>query len=510
MYITLIRPPSYSVGLMGAQLVPYMGIAYIASVARAAGHAVDIIDMCGEEIDRTEIIHGRYVAYGMDFSGLHKMKTSMVIGITCMFSQDWVFHRELIQRIRKLSPESIIVAGGEHISAVAEYCLNDCPELDICVIGEGENVFTNLLSVMEEGGSWENVPGLIYRDRRSKGIYSTPMADRITDIDTIPLPAWDLMPMENYLSRGLNYHIQRGRTIPMLASRGCPYKCTFCSNTNMWRNNWRARNPKLVADEMEYYVKRYSANNFVFSDLTAVVRKDKIIELCNEILNRNLSITWQLPTLRGESLDYDVLKLMHQAGCRELDFAVESGSKRVLASVNKGNKPEKMVSLIRDGLSNGLNLCINIILGLPQEGIRDFIKTYMLVVKLAFLGLHEVNVFPFIPYPGSKLFKEFLETGKVRLNDKYFLDLFGYADLGKAVSWSERFSPRMLNLMRLFLMSSFYGLMFIFHPTRIVRLLINSVRGVSTTKLEGVVKRILKNLKVSFFRRMISDERKNK
>jgi len=497
MYITLIRPPSYSAGLMGAQRVPYLGVAYIAASARAAGHAVNIIDMCGEDIDRTEIIHTKYVAHGMPFSALkERMEPSKVIGITCMFSQDWVFHRELMQNIRKFSPDSIIVAGGEHISAVPDFCLKDCPELDVCVIGEGEHIFTDLLSVIESGGLWTDVPGLVYRE--GKDIHSTRRSNRITDIDSIPLPAWDLMPMENYLSRGLTYHIQRGRTIPMLASRGCPYKCTFCSNMNMWGNLWCARTPKLVVDEMELYVKKYSVNNFVFSDLTAVVHKEKIVALSNEILNRRLNITWQLPTLRGESLDYDILKLMYETGCRELDFAVESASKSVLISVNKGNKPEKMVSLIKDGLSAGFNLSINIILGLPKEGVRDFIKTYLMVMKLAIMGMQEVNAFPFVPYPGSKLFKEYVDSGKLQLNDKYFLDLFGYADLGKAISWSEKFGPRTLSLMRLFLMISFYSLMLISHPWRIVRLIINSIRGVSTTKLEGVLKRVLKNIWVYF------------
>src|SRR3989338_7653791 len=113
MQITLIRPPSYSAGLMGAQLVPYLGVAYIAASARDAGHVVDIVDMCGEDIDRAEIIHGRHVSYGMPLSALKtRIKPSKVVGITSMFSQDWVFHRELIQHIRKLIPDSIIVAGG--------------------------------------------------------------------------------------------------------------------------------------------------------------------------------------------------------------------------------------------------------------------------------------------------------------------------------------------------------------------------------------------------------------
>lgn len=498
MFITLIRPPSYSTGLMGAQLVPYLGIAYIASSARASGHKVDIIDMCGEDIDHVERTLVGHVAYGMPFSALHqRLKPSDVIGLTCMFSQDWPFHRSLIEHIRKNSPDSIIVAGGEHVTAVPDYCLNDCEGLDVCVVGEGEAVFTGLLDAIKNGNLLDEVDGIAYRNSKTGEIIHTPRASRIKDIDTLPLPAWDLIPIENYLQRGLNYHIQRGRTIPMLASRGCPYSCTFCSNSNMWGCPWVPRNPEFVVDEMETYIRKYSADNFVFSDLTAVVKKVKIIDMCNQIINRNLNITWQLPTLRTESLNYEVLKLMYRAGCRELDFAIESGSKAVLMDVKKGNKPDKIISLIRDGLSIGFNFSINVILGLPKEGFKDFAKTYFMVIKLAILGLQEVNAFPFVPYPGSKLFREFIDNGKVTLNDKYFLNLYGYADIGMAVSWSERYSARTMSIMRFFLMISFYGFMFISHPNRIIRLVINVFRGISTTKLEGVLKRVLKNLKTT-------------
>lgn len=107
------------------------------------------------------------------------------------------------------------------------------------------------------------------------------------------MPAWDLIPVENYLSRGLNYHLQRGRTMPMLATRGCPYKCTFCSNPNMWGPTWLPRDPKLVVDEMELYIKKYGATNFIFSDLTAVIKKGVVVDFCREIIRRKLNVTWR-------------------------------------------------------------------------------------------------------------------------------------------------------------------------------------------------------------------------
>lgn len=490
MNITLIRPPAYSTGFMGVQRVPYLGIAYVAAATRQAGHTVDIVDMCGEDIDHTEIVHGKYIAYGMPFSALkERIKPSEVIGFSCSFSQDWVFHRELIQYVHRLFPKSIVVAGGEHISALPEYCLADCQELDICVVGEGEEVFPRLLEVLEKDGSLQELPSIISR------VFYTAKPTRIGDIDKIPLPAWDLTPMENYLSRGLNYHARRGRTIPMLGSRGCPFSCTFCSNSNMWSAPWIARKPALIVDEMLKHFIYYGADNFVFSDLTAVVDTKAIRELCHEILKHHLNITWQLPTLRTEKLDRDILRLMYQAGCRELDFAIESGSRRVLESVNKKSDPEKMVALIKDALKEKIRLSVNIILGLPRERLRDFLETYWLVIRLAVMGIHDINVFPFVPYPGSKLFTELYNRGEIKLFDEFFKSLFGYADLGKAVSWSPHFGPKTLRFMRLFLLVSFYTLMFATHPFR----LINIARG-KPTKLGNVLGRIFNSLRIYEFK----------
>lgn len=496
MNVTLIRPPAYSAGLMGAQLVPFLGIAYIGAAARKAGQSVDIIDMCGEDIGRTQIVRDRYVAYGMPFEVLkERLKPSSVVGFTSMFSQDWVFHKALIRFVRSICPDALFVAGGEHISAAPEFSLEDCPELDVAVIGEGEDAFVKLLGAVEKKGDYASVPSLVYRGENG-GYIHTQRAARIRDIDSLPMPAWDLTPMENYLSRNLNYHIERGRTIPMLASRGCPYACSFCSNYNMWGAPWIARDPKLVAQEMEYYITRYSADNFVFSDLTAIVDKQNIVKLCDEIRRRNLRITWQLPTIRTEAVDKILLRRMHEAGCRDLDFAIESGSRKVLISVNKRSDPNRIFSLVEDSLTVGMNLSSNIVIGLPQETLGDFLKTYALVMKLALKGMQELNVFPFVPYPGSRLFEEYRETRKVRLNDGYFLGLFGYADIARAISYSPHFGPRSLGFMRFMLLASFYGLMFISHPGRVVHIIINAVRGRTTTKLEGVLRRVFRNVRV--------------
>jgi anaerobic magnesium-protoporphyrin IX monomethyl ester cyclase len=502
MKITLIRPPAYSsTGLMGAQLVPYLGIAYIGAALRAAGHSVDIVDMCAEDITHTEIIDGKFVQYGMPFTALNKrLSHADIFGFTCMFSQDWPFHRWLIRYVHDLFPESAFIAGGEHITALPEYSLKDCPELDICVLGEGEDISVQLAKTLEAKENLNKVKGIVFRSSVTEVFGVTARAPRIRDIDRLSWPAWDLIPLEAYLSRGLTYHIKRGRTLPLLASRGCPYQCTFCSNTKMWNAPWVAREAKDVVDEMEFYKKQYGAENFVFSDLTAVIKKENIIDLCRQIIDRKISVTWQLPTLRTEAVDRPVLELMYQAGCRDLDFALESGSTAVLESVNKRNDPTRIFRLIEDGLAAGMNLSTNIVIGLPQEGFKDFLQTYWLMMRLAVKGLQELNVFPFIPYPGSKLFDDFLKSGKIKLADTYFLNLFGYADLSKAISWSDRFGPKTLSWLRFILLSHFYALMLLTHPVRLWRLIVNSIQGKTTTKLEGVLRRIWLNLLASILR----------
>ena len=497
MNVTLIRPPAYA-NIMGVQRVPYLGIVYVATSVREAGYQVDVIDMCAEDIDRAEVIKGKkYVVYGMPFNALKKrLKHSDVIGFTIMFSQDWTFNRELIRYVRGLYPESILVAGGEHITAIPEYCLDDCLELDVCVIGEGEEVFINLLRAIESGESFSKVPGIVYRDENEKRLVSTPRTERISDVNSIPWPAWDLIPIENYLSREMHYLIQSGRTLPIQSSRGCPYKCTFCSNENMWGIRRYKRDPKVIVNEMEYNVNKYKVTNFVFSDLTLAVSKNELIAICNEIKERKLGITWQVPAVRADALDYDILKLMNESGCTEVQFAFESGSKKILDVIKKSRSPEGSISLIKSGLAAGINITVNIILGLPSEGYREIFQTYLLVMKGAFIGLHEINVFPFMVYPGSTLFNKFIKEGKVKLTDEYFLKMFFYIDPTHAVSFSDKFSPKMLNFLRIFVLASFYCIAFISHPKRIVQTIVNTVRGVSTTKLEVVLKRVGKTVRI--------------
>ena len=173
-------------------------------------------------------------------------KNFNVLFVSLMFSHDWPMSKSIIQTIKKKYPNVLLVCGGEHISASPEFCMKDCPEIDICVLGEGEETSVDLLKTFEQKKSLSGVNGIVFRS--NKEIIRNPKRPRINKLDNISWPAWDLFPLENYLSNGFGYGVNSGRSMPMLISRGCPYQCTFCSSPQMWTTKWQARNVECVLD----------------------------------------------------------------------------------------------------------------------------------------------------------------------------------------------------------------------------------------------------------------------
>src|SRR6185436_18264231 len=132
------------------------------------------------------------------------------------------------------------------------------------------------------------VEGIAYR--RSNTVEVNRRRDRKTNIDDLAPPAWEYFALETYRRHRFEGAMHTSRlTLPMLATRGCPYQCTYCSAPNMWLPRWIPRDPVAVVDEIEMYVKRYDAGNFPFQDLTAIIRRDWIKAFCEELIRRNLN-----------------------------------------------------------------------------------------------------------------------------------------------------------------------------------------------------------------------------
>lgn len=484
--VTLIRPALMSsLGSWNSPVSPPLAIAYLAAVLRERGIQVDVVDAVGERIDQF-IEDGDFYYQGLTIAETVDridLRTNL-IGISCMFSQDWPWVRRLIAAIRKRLPGVPIVAGGEHVTALAEFSLRDCPELTACVLGEGEETLVDLVAHLDDPNRFENVAGLAYLD--GGRFVQTAHRHRIRAVDELPYPAWDLAPIEPFLDYRATHSVFLGRTIAILATRGCPYKCTFCTNPDMYGNLWMPRSPAKVLDEIEYYLKRYAVENVEFFDLTFVTRKSWILEFCRLIEERGLKFTWQLPNgTRSEVIDAEVSAALYRTGCRNLTYAPESGSTETLRIIKKQVDLNKLQKSAAAALAAGLSIKMNVILGFPHETRRHLLQTLWFCWRMAFLGVYDMAVFVFSPYPGSELFEQLLADGTIKqLDDNYLRSLAAFMDPFPKSNYCRHISARELSWWVLLVQGTFYGLSFAFRPWRFFCFARNLLTGHYRTVLE--------------------------
>ena len=410
-------------------------------------------------------------------------KDTEVIGISSMFSAEWPVTKVVINTIRAHFPEAMIVVGGEHITAAPDFSMDSCPAIDVSVLGEGEETIVDLLHAHATQRDLSTVDGIVFRGKDGE-LQRTAERRRIRALEKIPRPSWELWPVEIYIDQGLTHGINLGRTMPLLASRGCPFRCTFCSSPQMWTTVWKAREPDDVIAEMKDYIERYKVTNFDFYDLTAIVKRDWIVRFCDALSREGLDITWQLPSgTRSEAIDREVAQKLYDSGCRSMNYAPESGSLDELKRIKKKCRLDRMIESMQGALDAGIEVKCNFVFGFPGVTWEDFKETFKFLAKLAEIGVHDVACFPFAPYPGSELFDQLIAERRIKLDDDYFIGLLGYTDIKNSVSYTDLISSGQLSAMNIVGMSWFYGLAYLRRPKRGLRFVRDALRKDTSSKL---------------------------
>jgi radical SAM superfamily enzyme YgiQ (UPF0313 family) len=495
LHVTLIKPPlRVPKSAFATNRCPPIGLAYVAAVLLERGIGVSVVDAVGEaprRIAPTDDAHFVRVGLSDEEIAGRIPPEATALGVSCMFSEEWPFTRRVIESLRRARPTLPIIAGGEHINAAPEFSLRDCPALDACVLGEGEESFAQLLEAVRDGRPVGEVAGIACLEDGQ--FQRTPPRVRIRDVDSIPRPAWHLFPLANYLDNGFGFGIGRVRSYPILASRGCPFECTFCSNPEMWTTRWYARDPDAVLDEMGWAIGTYGVENFDFYDLTAIVRKDWIREFCRKLIARGYGVGWQLPSgTRSEALTDDVLPLLRDSGCRYLVYAPESGSPSVLKRIKKKVSLDRMKASMRQAVAAGLTVKVSFVIGFPGDTRDELWETVRFCSELAGIGVSDVSVGPFCPYPGSALFAELQGEGRLgAMDEAYFGMLTMYSDLSRSTSWSVHVSNRQLLLFRHLAMAAFYGRAFARRPWRLLSMARNVYTGRHKSRLDRAVADLL-------------------
>jgi radical SAM superfamily enzyme YgiQ (UPF0313 family) len=500
MKVTLLHPPVYinKHGLTALRPSLPLGLAYIAAVLRDDKHAITVIDALGLAPEQMTP-DGDIWRLGLSPEEVIERipADTQAIGLTSMWSYSWPIVRELIHKVKAAFPKVPIVCGGEHFTAVPELSMDQAP-IDFLVLGEGEETAVALFRALELGLDYSIIPGIAYRaaDRKAR---TNPRRDRIKNVDELPWPAWEYFDIEAYSSNRLVSGIYYGKTVPILATRGCPYQCTYCSSPNMWTTRWYAREPKDVIDEIEAYHKKYGATNFPFQDLTAILKREWVVDFCREVETRKLAITWQLPAgTRSEIIDEEVAQLLVRSGCRSLNFAPESGSERTRKHMKKMLTDEKLFRAVHASVKAGLNVGAFFVLAYPTDEKEDMQATVRLAARLGRAGVDDVSAGFFFPLPSTEITRQLEKEGKITYTDA-FLQLPIYVHnkfLSEDRKFCDAFTAAQLTRWKYKVVAAFYLNSFLFRPGRVFRILWNFVRGKETSKMESFLQETLRKLRL--------------
>ena len=380
---------------------PPLGLASIAAVLEGENYQVEILDANALQLSESEVAK--------------ETGNVDIIGITAMtpFINSAI---KVAKEIKKGKPGSTVIVGGAHVTVLPEETLRNVPEIDIIVRGEGEETVVELYEALKSSDSLQKVRGITYRDNgRSK---STPMRPLIANLDSLPFPAYHLLPLHRYKP-----HPPHGRRLPFMAmvtSRGCPYNCIFCSKP-IFGGKFRSQSQQRIASEVEYLARKFKIKEIAFYDDIFTLDKKRIAKLAEEFKKRNLSLPWTCET-RVDLVTEELLKEMKQAGCYMIAYGIESGNQTILNSLRKKITIEQVTEAVKVTRDVGIQSIGYFMLGSPGETPLTIRQT---IDFANYLPLDFAQFSVTIPFPGTDIYNLYLEQGIGNEN----WDNFIYADL---------------------------------------------------------------------------------
>ena len=392
MKILLLSPPTDSViksviGVTG----PPLGLAYLASIARDQGEEVRIVDSIASDYT-FENVREQIQKFDPDLVGL----TSTTSMIPDAYK---------VAEIAKNYNEDVKIAiGGPHVTFTQETTLRESPNIDFTIAGEGETIFSNLLLYLKGKKDIKDIKGLSYRT--SDKIVVTPPENLIKDVDTIPLPAIDLLPMDKYVAGTKRFGT-------LMTSRGCPYNCIFCSSSLQFGKIWRGHSTDRVLTELRRLVYDYNIHEVEFLDDTFTLNMKRAVEIANKIKDEKLDIKWS-GSARVNLFNDEIAKAMKDSGAHTIYFGIESGNQKTLDFIGKGIKLQQAIDSVKKGNAAGLHTLGSFIIGFPDDTVEDMKNTIRFSKKV------KVKIAQFTiatPYPGTRLWDLAKSNSLIRTMD---------------------------------------------------------------------------------------------
>ena len=483
--VTLINHPGLKVayGIQIQTPSPSIGLAYLGGYLKSKGIPYHAIDGCGLGMDiirpykgnKDILIQGLTVGEIVDRIPVD----TKIIGLTCLFSQCWSIVNEIGISIKEKFPSSFIIAGGEHPTATPETVLNS-GIFDVVIYGEGEETLHELIIKIKNREEWKNIDGICYLNKNKALIKNNPR-NRITNIDNFPYPDWDNWCIEEYIDCGQVTGINTGRSIPILGSRGCPYACTFCSNEEMWTRKYIMRSGKSIVDEMENFINKYNVNGFTFMDSTFIIDRKKTLDYSKELIKRDLKIKYQLPAgTRCEAFDLELAQSLDKSGLVNFSFAPESGDEYILDIIQKKIKIDDFIDAVKVVLKTNMTVGVFFVIGFPEDTIKSLKNSIKLIRNLALIGVHDVTVSKFTPYPGSPYYHQIYDLGEIEDDFTNYSKMINFYDI-EGKSFCNSLNKKQLTRWMVWMFFNFYCISFIVRPWRFL----NNVIFLFTKRIEN-------------------------
>lgn len=378
---------------------PPLGLASIAGYARSQNFSVQIID--SEIVAPSTALFEKYFLdnYAKKFSEIKMIGITSTTGIIKKAYQ-------IGQICRKYFPGSLIVFGGVHPTFMAEEVISQ-PFVDVVAVGEGEITTVELLA----GKNLSEIDGIVYKIKSPEGekIITNQPRKRILNLDALPMPAYDLLPIEKYRAAKGSY--KRSPAMSMMTSRGCPGRCTFCSKT--LGKVMVFKSAAKIFEEIKYLIDNYGIKQIIFYDDTFTVFKANVIKLCDLLFENKIDLTWTC-FARVDYIDLAMLKKMKQAGCHQIMYGVENINEQVLKNIKKEINLDQIKNAVAWTKKAGIECRLAFMVGNPGDNLEVIKENIKFVNKLD-PDLLVVNITT--PFPGTEMYKWADEKGLLLTRD---------------------------------------------------------------------------------------------
>jgi len=365
-----------------------LGLGYIAAFLRKNGYHISLYE---PEVQKLNF---------NDISKIFAAEKPDIVGISCATPN--FYNAVELAKLAKKFCNCKVILGGVHASAIPEFIIKQYNAyFDYVVVGEGEYTMLELLECLGKKQIPTGVSGLCFWDEGK--VILTPCRPFISDLDSLPYPARDLIPY-NLFSPNV-YNIRYNSCFTILTSRGCSFNCSFCASWLTLGKKYRTHSAEYVLDEMSMLKTQYKARQFIITDDTFTINKKRLIDICEGMIKKRLNIEWfcfsQITAVDGE-----ILKLMKRAGCYNIGFGIESVSQRILKIIGKPHSSVQCKTVIDAANRLGIKTQAFFVFGQQGETIEEINDTINFAIHLnptlAFFNM-------LVPYPGTRDFSYFFK-----------------------------------------------------------------------------------------------------